>query len=190
MAHAGSSPAPGTIFPSEAFHCRLVTHAEPRTDAVLASWAIRLNPKERGGPSGRGPAPLTNSPSRQLNRRALTVAPTSSSTARACPARHPQGALLAPEVPLPRQGEAARAGYIYPVTALKKARQKRADARELLQDRIDPSAKRWAEKEARADAQAFETVAREWLVKQQRVLCGGQLISDTAIGGSAAVCRS
>ena len=52
----------------------------------------------------------------------------------------------------------------YPGTGLKKARDKRDDARNLLDDDIDPNAHRKAEKAARADRDAgsFEVVAREW----------------------------
>ncbi len=49
----------------------------------------------------------------------------------------------------------------YPDTNLKLAREKRDDARSLLANKIDPSAKRQSEK--RAQAETFETVAREWL---------------------------
>ncbi len=49
----------------------------------------------------------------------------------------------------------------YPDTKLKLAREKRDDARSLLADKIDPSAKRQSEK--RAQAETFEAVARDWL---------------------------
>jgi integrase len=53
----------------------------------------------------------------------------------------------------------------YPDVSLKRAREKRDDARKLVVDGIDPSAKRQAEKVA--EAFTFEAVAREWLGKQQ-----------------------
>jgi integrase len=52
----------------------------------------------------------------------------------------------------------------YPDVSLKRARDKRDDARKLIADGIDPSEKRQAEKGAAADS--FEAVAREWLAKQ------------------------
>jgi hypothetical protein len=56
----------------------------------------------------------------------------------------------------------------YPDISLKRAREKRDDARKLLADRIDPSAKRRAEKEQQVNT--FEAVAREWLVLQEKSL--------------------
>jgi integrase len=53
----------------------------------------------------------------------------------------------------------------YPEVGLKRAREKRDDARRTLADRIDPGAKRQAEKAARVDT--FEAVALEWLDKQK-----------------------
>jgi integrase len=50
----------------------------------------------------------------------------------------------------------------YPEVSLKNARDKRDDARRLVAAAIDPSAKRKAEKAARADT--FEAIAREWLL--------------------------
>jgi len=55
---------------------------------------------------------------------------------------------------------------VYPTTSLAKARQRRDNARKLLDDGIDPSARRKAEKEAANRADTFEAVAREWLNKQ------------------------
>ncbi|MGD8829360.1 MAG: integrase arm-type DNA-binding domain-containing protein [Pseudomonadales bacterium] len=49
----------------------------------------------------------------------------------------------------------------YPATSLAKARKKRDDARTQLEDGIDPSAKRQAERAANADS--FAAVAEEWL---------------------------
>jgi integrase len=54
---------------------------------------------------------------------------------------------------------------LYPLVSLKDARQKRDDAKRLLNNGIDPSAQRKAEKDA-VFAQAknsFESVAREWI---------------------------
>ena len=63
----------------------------------------------------------------------------------------------------------------YPGTGLKKARDKRDDARNLLDDDIDPNAHRKAEKAARADREAgsFEVVAREWHAKQSETWAAG-----------------
>src|SRR5215467_4177756 len=52
----------------------------------------------------------------------------------------------------------------YPDVSLKRAREKRDDARRLVADGIDPSAKRKAEKAAQSDT--FEAIAREWLALQ------------------------
>jgi hypothetical protein len=56
---------------------------------------------------------------------------------------------------------------VYPDTSLAKARMRRADARELLADGVDPAqAKRETKRARRAGAnQTFETVARTWLEK-------------------------
>lgn len=51
----------------------------------------------------------------------------------------------------------------YPDVSLKRAREKRDDARRLLADGIDPSAKRKIEAVAAADT--FEAIAREWYAK-------------------------
>ena len=56
----------------------------------------------------------------------------------------------------------------YPDTSLKLAREKRDQARALLAGGIDPSAKRQAEKLARADT--FGAIAREWLALQRSKL--------------------
>lgn len=51
----------------------------------------------------------------------------------------------------------------YPTLPLQQARQKRAEARELLAQGVDPSSKRKAAKQAqRADGVTFEALAREW----------------------------
>ena len=47
-------------------------------------------------------------------------------------------------------------------------RARREDARKVIADGVDPSAKRQAEK--LADANTFEVVAREWLVLQEKKL--------------------
>jgi len=52
---------------------------------------------------------------------------------------------------------------VYPAVGLKEAREKRDDARKLVAAGIDPSAKRQADKVARADT--FEAIAREWFAK-------------------------
>lgn len=51
----------------------------------------------------------------------------------------------------------------FPEMTLKRAREKRDEARRLLADGIDPGAQRKAE--ARATAETFEAVAREWFAK-------------------------
>ena len=51
----------------------------------------------------------------------------------------------------------------YPDVSLKKARERRDEARRLLADGIDPSDKRKAE--AQAGAETFEAVSREWYAK-------------------------
>jgi integrase len=59
---------------------------------------------------------------------------------------------------------------IYPDVNLKKARERREDARKLLADGIDPSANRKATKAATADRafNSFEVVTREWFEKCSR----------------------
>jgi integrase len=59
----------------------------------------------------------------------------------------------------------------YPDVTLKRAREKRDDARRLLADGIDPSAQRQAERIAQHDT--FEGVAREWLARQRKSLAEG-----------------
>jgi hypothetical protein len=56
----------------------------------------------------------------------------------------------------------------YPDVSLKRAREKRDDARKLLADGIDPSAKRRADKEQQVNT--FEAVACEWLAFQEKYL--------------------
>lgn len=56
----------------------------------------------------------------------------------------------------------------YPDVSLKRAREKRDDARKLLADGIDPSAKRRADREQQVNT--FEAVAREWLALQEKSL--------------------
>lgn len=60
---------------------------------------------------------------------------------------------------------------IYPDVGLKRAREKRDDARKLVADGIDPSQNRKAKKAAiKAQAEhAFEIVAREWFAKQEKI---------------------
>lgn len=54
----------------------------------------------------------------------------------------------------------------YPDVSLKRAREKRDEARRLLADGIDPNAQRKAEKLAHAET--FETIAAEWLDLQRK----------------------
>lgn len=61
----------------------------------------------------------------------------------------------------------------YPDVPLKRAREKREDARKLVADGIDPSAKRRAEKSAQADT--FEAIADEWLNLQRKSLAAETL---------------
>ena len=56
----------------------------------------------------------------------------------------------------------------YPDVSLKRAREKRDDARKLVADEVDPSAKRQAERTAQADT--FEAIATEWLNLQRAKL--------------------
>ena len=58
---------------------------------------------------------------------------------------------------------------VYPDVALKKARERRDEARKLLADGIDPGEHRKAKKSAGADraANSFEVVAREWFAKYE-----------------------
>jgi integrase len=53
----------------------------------------------------------------------------------------------------------------YPEVPLKRARERRDEARRLLAEGIDPSAKRQAERAAQADT--FKAIALEWLAKQK-----------------------
>lgn len=57
---------------------------------------------------------------------------------------------------------------VYPDVSLKRAREKRDEARRLLADGVDPNAQRRAEKLAAADT--FEAIAREWLELQRKKL--------------------
>jgi integrase len=56
----------------------------------------------------------------------------------------------------------------YPDLSLAKARERRDEARRLLADQIDPSARKKAERLAQADT--FESIAREWLELQRHGL--------------------
>lgn len=56
----------------------------------------------------------------------------------------------------------------YPDVGLKRAREKRDEARKLIADGVDPGAKRQAEKTAAADT--FEAVGREWMALQRQKL--------------------
>ena len=57
---------------------------------------------------------------------------------------------------------------IYPAVSLKIARERRDDARRMMAAGVDPSAKRKAERAARADT--FEAIAREWLTLKSKSL--------------------
>lgn len=59
----------------------------------------------------------------------------------------------------------------YPDVPLKRAREKRDDARKLVADGIDPSARRQAERSAAANT--FVAVADEWLMTKKRSLAPG-----------------
>ena len=59
----------------------------------------------------------------------------------------------------------------YPDVPLKRAREKRDDARKLVADGIDPSARRQAERSASANT--FVAVADEWLMTKKRSLAPG-----------------
>jgi integrase len=56
----------------------------------------------------------------------------------------------------------------YPEVPLKRARAKRDEARKLIADAVDPSAKRKSEKSAQAET--FSAVATEWLETKKKVL--------------------
>src|SRR5256885_4450888 len=56
----------------------------------------------------------------------------------------------------------------YPDVCLKRAREKRDDARKLVADDVDPNAKRQAERMAQADT--FEAIGGEWLNLQKAKL--------------------
>ncbi len=58
----------------------------------------------------------------------------------------------------------------YPDVPLKRAREKREDARKLVADGIDPSAKRQAERATQVET--FEAIAKEWLELQRKSLAG------------------
>ena len=62
---------------------------------------------------------------------------------------------------------------VYPEVGLKQARERRAAARRLVAEGIDPSAKRQAEKTSQDDT--FEAIAREWLAMQAKKLSAGTL---------------
>jgi integrase len=59
---------------------------------------------------------------------------------------------------------------VYPDVSLKRAREKRDDARRLIADGADPSLERRAQR--RAQGNTFETVATEWLATQKKVTTG------------------
>src|SRR6185312_7653638 len=59
---------------------------------------------------------------------------------------------------------------VYPRVSLKRARERRHEARQLLEDKRDPSVERQEEKAARrnADKNTFEAVGREWFAKRSK----------------------
>jgi hypothetical protein len=59
----------------------------------------------------------------------------------------------------------------YPDVSLKRAREKRDDARKLVADGIDPNARRQAERSAGANT--FVAIADEWLMTKKRSLSAG-----------------
>src|SRR5579859_5729943 len=56
---------------------------------------------------------------------------------------------------------------VYPDVSLKRAREKREDARRLIADGTDPSLERKTQRTARADT--FKAIATEWLALQKHV---------------------
>jgi len=62
---------------------------------------------------------------------------------------------------------------VYPAITLKRARDRRDEARRLIADGIDPALKRQAEKQAAGEN--FESVAPEWLKLQEDNLTPGSL---------------
>ncbi len=62
---------------------------------------------------------------------------------------------------------------VYPEITLKRARDRRDEARRLIVDGVDPALKRQAEKQAAGEN--FESVAREWLKLQEDNLTPGSL---------------
>jgi integrase len=66
----------------------------------------------------------------------------------------------------------------YPDVSLKRAREKRDDARKLLADGVDPNDKKRADKEQQVNT--FEAVAREWLELQQKSLTESTLTRERA----------
>lgn len=68
----------------------------------------------------------------------------------------------------PGKAEKVLALGVFPEVSLKRAREKRDEARRLLADHIDPGTQKKQEEHQRrvAQLQTFEAVAREWLTKQ------------------------
>jgi integrase len=64
----------------------------------------------------------------------------------------------------------------YPEVTLKRAREKRDEAKRQLADGVDPSVQRKEAKRARVHT--FEAVAREWLDKQEKRLAAATLVRD------------
>ena len=64
---------------------------------------------------------------------------------------------------------------VYPATGLKKARKRRDEERQRLEDNLDPAAERRANKARKmaASANSFEAVGREWFAKQMKTWVQG-----------------
>lgn len=67
---------------------------------------------------------------------------------------------------------------VYPDVSLKRAREKRDDARRMIADDIDPSMQKQATRTAKKDS--FEAVAREWFAKEKAIWKPSH--ADTVIG--------
>jgi hypothetical protein len=71
---------------------------------------------------------------------------------------------------------------VHPHVSLQQARALRDEAKKAVANRVDPSAKRQAEKSSTANS--FEAVAREWLALQEKKLapCHPQILSGATAG--------
>jgi len=61
---------------------------------------------------------------------------------------------------------------VYPTVSLAKARDRRDEVRRQIDEGIEPSARRQAEKAAKNRTDTFEAIAREWLAKQHNLAEG------------------